>query len=452
MKKSNHKRSGWAVILALTIVVALLTNGAMNVSAYFTGNNSVEEEVEGDADYIVKEGGKFAAGHLYPIRLQKVDSNDSSKGLRGAKFRLTDNAITGDVGKVVTSDSSGVVEFEKLSGGDYTIVEEEAPSGYKILTKPITVNIGQGGYITAVVNGKKQTGNSLVVKVPNEIKYKNPVGKLNTTVGIGNNKAGSRDALRLKVDDINDITTVTDTITYEGLVGGKEYIVTGILNRKDGYFAREVTTKTERKFANSSGSGTWTMDFNDVAGKLEYGKEYVVYEEAVSVDDLIDSDSDGIPDKKQKVEHKNIGAVSQTFLIKKKGKLKTTVSINGNEASPTEALTLKTDNIGNITKVTDKIHYDGLFEDEKYTIKGTLNKVVGSVITTISTTTKEVKASPSGSGEWTVEFDDVAGKLEYDTKYVVFEEVTSKNKFELDSSGSIYNYHKLEHKNRDDLS
>ena len=53
MKKSNHKRSSWAVILALTIVVALLTNGAMNVSAYFTGNNSVEEEVEGDADYIV---------------------------------------------------------------------------------------------------------------------------------------------------------------------------------------------------------------------------------------------------------------------------------------------------------------------------------------------------------------------------------------------------------------
>jgi len=58
------------------------------------------------------------------------------------------------------------------------------------------------------------------------------------------------------------------------------------------------------------------MNF-DTANKLEYDTKYVVYEEAVSENNLMDNDGNGIPESKQRVEHKKPDAVTQTILTKK---------------------------------------------------------------------------------------------------------------------------------------
>ena len=192
--------------------------------------------------------------------------------------------------------------------------------------------------------------------MPNELIYKNPVGKLKTIVSVDGKKGTSGNALTLKPNRIEDITVVTDTIKYEGLVGDKNYTVTGTLNKIEGFTVTPVTTKTETKRADSSGNGEWTIDFGITPGMLAYDAQYVVYEEAVSEDNLIDSDCDGVPESKQTVEHKNRNDRSQTFYTKKNGGLKTKVSIDGKKGTPGNALVIKTDNIGNVTTVSDTIN------------------------------------------------------------------------------------------------
>ena len=99
------------------------------------------------------------------------------------------------------------------------------------------------------------------------------------------------------------MTKVTDTVRYENLVPGKEYTLTGILNKVVGNTVTKVAEATVEVTASNTGNGTWDVVFN--VNKLEENTKYVVYETAVSKENLVDTNNDNKYDKQQVVEHKN---------------------------------------------------------------------------------------------------------------------------------------------------
>lgn len=98
------------------------------------------------------------------FRFLKVDSNDASKKLKGAKFKVTKKV--GDKyedvernGKkyIVESDKNGAFEVKDLELGTYYLKETTAPSGYVVNSSPIEIEITGSSYAQspAVVTNSK---------------------------------------------------------------------------------------------------------------------------------------------------------------------------------------------------------------------------------------------------------------------------------------------------------
>ena len=84
----------------------------------------------------------------------KVDSKDPSKKLPGATFKLLGSNET----EIVT-DAQGRATFLNVIPGNYQLIEEKAPAGYKLDQSIKTVNISQDGEIS-VNGGNVQVGGS----------------------------------------------------------------------------------------------------------------------------------------------------------------------------------------------------------------------------------------------------------------------------------------------------
>lgn len=76
---------------------------------------------------------------LGSLSIKKVDKNDHDKALAGATFELYDANNTLIATK--TTGEDGIITFDHLDWGEYTLVETKAPEGYRKLTKPIKVDI-----------------------------------------------------------------------------------------------------------------------------------------------------------------------------------------------------------------------------------------------------------------------------------------------------------------------
>ncbi len=77
----------------------------------------------------------------------------------------------------------------------------------------------------------------------------------------------------------------------------------------------EVSTKTTTVTAGENGNGTWELDFGNQ--KLQAGEKYVVFENAESVENLIDTDKDYNLDTKQVVKHEDKNDKAQTLVVEK---------------------------------------------------------------------------------------------------------------------------------------
>ena len=95
------------------------------------------------------------------FKIKKLDESDRSKTLQGASFSLTDqnkNTI------YRSSGQNGMVEFEKLKPGIYTLREEKAPAEHIKSDKTWRVNVGIDGVVTIIEIGLGSTGETLVGK------------------------------------------------------------------------------------------------------------------------------------------------------------------------------------------------------------------------------------------------------------------------------------------------
>ncbi|TKJ03145.1 hypothetical protein FC695_14725, partial [Bacillus cereus] len=104
------------------------------------GYELLKEEIE-----VVVEANKVVevqienAKELGSLQIIKKDA-ESGKVLAGAEFKLKNEAGQ-IVGEAKTTNKDGVVKFESLVPGKYTLEETKAPEGYKALEVTVEVNV-----------------------------------------------------------------------------------------------------------------------------------------------------------------------------------------------------------------------------------------------------------------------------------------------------------------------
>ncbi len=358
----------------------------------------------------------------------------------------------------VTAGENGSGQWEldfgnqKLIVGEKYVVFENAESvenlidtdnNYELDTKQVVKHEDK--------NDKSQT---LIVEKPNLPEVKD--GTLRTTVTADEVNGSSEKEALVSFENSKDGVNVKDTINYEGLVAGQDYTLTGTLMhvKADGSL-EEIATKTTEVTAGENGNGTWELDFGNQ--KLIVGEKYVVFENAESVENLIDTDKDYNLDTKQVVKHEDKNDKAQTLVVEKPtlpevkdGTLRTTVTADGvNGSSEKEAL-VSFENSKDGVDVKDTINYEGLIANQNYTLTGTLMHVkADGSLEEIATKTTKVTAGENGSGQWELDFGNQ--KLLVGEKYVVFENAESvENLIDTDKDYNLDTKQVVKHEDKND--
>ena len=334
---------------------------------------------------------------------------------------------------------------QKLQVGEKYVVFENAESVENLIDTDNNYELDTKQ--TVKHEDKNDKAQTLVVEKPTLPEVKD--GTLRTTVTAdGVNGSSEKEAL-VSFEDSKDGVDVKDTINYEGLVANEKYNLTGkLMHVKADGSLEEVATKTTTVTAGENGSGTWELDFGNQ--KLQVGEKYVVFENAESVENLIDTDNNYELDTKQTVKHEDKNDKAQTLVVEKPtlpevkdGTLRTTVTADGvNGSSEKEALVSFEDSKDGVD-VKDTINYEGLVANEKYNLTGKLMHVkADGSLEEVATKTTTVTAGENGSGTWELDFGNQ--KLQVGEKYVVFENAESvenlidtDNNYELDTKQTV---------------
>lgn len=203
-----------------------------------------------------------------------------------------------------------------------------------------------------------------------------------------------------EVDPLDKVT-LTDTVSYTGLVPGKEYKVTGVLMDKETgekllVDGKEITAETVFVPETKNGSVDVTFIF-DATGL--HGKEIVVFEDLYRENVLL-------------ATHADINDEGQTVKIKNP-EIGTKATADGKKEITADKIT-----------ITDVVSYTDLTPGKEYKLTGVLmNKATndkllidGKEITAEATFTPK---APTGEVEMTFTFD--ARELTAETEVVVFE-------------------------------
>ncbi|MED1044875.1 SpaA isopeptide-forming pilin-related protein [Bacillus mycoides] len=128
------------------------------------GYKLLKEEIE-----VVVEANKVVqvqvenAKELGSLQVIKKDA-ESGKVLEGAEFRLK-NENGQVVGEAKTTNKDGVVTFENLVPGKYTLEETKAPEGYKAVELKVEVNVVANEVVKQEVMNEKVLDQFEIVKV-----------------------------------------------------------------------------------------------------------------------------------------------------------------------------------------------------------------------------------------------------------------------------------------------
>ncbi|MDY5730212.1 MAG: VaFE repeat-containing surface-anchored protein, partial [Eubacteriales bacterium] len=246
----------------------------------------------------------------------------SKVNLGGTEIEGAEIDITGANGQPIPWTSSATPIEIILAPGTYTFKETAAPSGYQVVST-FTFTVDAGGNVS--VNNAATTGFAsvvngvLVVKdnaYPGTVDGDSNSPQLGTTVTAGNSTANANTPAGITTAEAQAGVNVTDRIAYKNLIGGKVYSVTTKLYKVENsaITGNAIVTKTGDQTANGVGSGTWAVNLGSVSG-LEPGASYVIYESAVSKENLVDTTGDSKPDAPQTVTHENPNDKSQTIVV-----------------------------------------------------------------------------------------------------------------------------------------
>ena len=158
--------------------------------------------------------------------------------------------------------------------------------------------------------------------VTGRLKKDQPIAEIKTAITAGGITSTADEVATLKAKDVADGIEVSDKITYSGLYPNVKYDVIGeIYEVKDGELVNpdhpvSVVNSSVDLIPDATGKGEWTLNFGKL--HLDAGKSYVAFTKIVSLEDVIDTDGDGKPDKKHEVVHNDPKDKAQTFTISPK--------------------------------------------------------------------------------------------------------------------------------------
>jgi len=295
---------------------ALDTEAIGNTGTHYVHIDGVPEEPEDETVVVSVEPVARRYGY---ISVKKVPGDPAyGMSIAGAVYGVfRDEACTDKVGELIT-DETGRTNRLLLPSGIYYVKELVAPEGYEL---DPTVQ-------SAEIKGK-------IVK---------------TEPGSGSEQAipgsGSSEGSATHSEEFifNEKHTVTDRITYSGLIIGREYTVKGVLMDKE--TAEPVTIdgqtiSSEMTFVPEEANGTIDMHFDFNAAALA-GKHLVVFEQIWLGDLLV-------------VSHEDISDEDQTVYI---------VAIDTNLG---DVDTGKNAQFGE-TVLVDEVHAYGLVPNQEYTL------------------------------------------------------------------------------------
>lgn len=335
-----------------------------------------------DFDVSISEDGKVYSYDLVNVQKNaqlKIIKTSEDGVIEGIHFRVTrleDNYsaeyVTNAAGEILTETLPIYADKDGATKYQYRVEEldTEKTYGYQ-LPDPQIVELSEGEVASVSFHN-----------VPIEIGTKATV-------------EGEKE-----VDPLDKVT-LTDTVSYTGLVPGKEYKVTGVLMDKETgekllVDSKEITAETVFVPETKNGSVDVTFIF-DATGL--HGKEIVVFEDLYRENVLL-------------ATHADINDEGQTVKIKNP-EIGTTATADGKKEITADKIT-----------INDVVSYKDLTPGKEYKLTGVLmNKATndklfidGKEITAEATFTPK---APTGEVEMTFTFD--ARELTAETEVVVFE-------------------------------
>jgi hypothetical protein len=335
-----------------------------------------------DFDVVISEDGKTYSYDLVNTQKNaqlKIVKTSEDGVIEGIKFRVTRledsysaEYVTNAAGEILTETLPIYADKDGATKYQYRVEEldTEKTYGYQ-LPDPQIVELSEGEIASVSFHN-----------VPVEIGTKATV-------------EGEKE-----VDPLDKVT-LTDTVSYTGLIPGKEYKVTGVLMDKETgekllVNEKEITAETTFIAETKNGSVDVTFIF-DATGL--HGKEIVVFEDLYRENVLLATHAD-INDERQTVKIKN-------------PEIGTKATADGKKEITADKIT-----------ITDVVSYKDLTPGKEYKLTGMLmNKATndkllidGKEITAEATFTPK---ATTGEVEMTFSFD--ARELTAETEVVVFE-------------------------------
>lgn len=335
-----------------------------------------------DFDVVISEDGKVYSYDLVNIQKSaqlKIVKTSEDGVIEGIKFRVTRledsysaEYVTNAAGEILTETLPIYADKDGATKYQYKVEEldTEETFGYQ-LPDSQTVELSEGEIASVSFHNKPiEIGTKATVEGEKEV-------------------------------DPLDKVTLTDTVSYTGLVPGKEYKVTGVLMDKETgekllVNGKEITAETTFIAETKNGSVDVTFIF-DATGL--HGKEIVVFEDLYRENVLL-------------ATHADINDEGQTVKIKNP-EIGTKATADGKKEITADKIT-----------ITDVVSYKDLTPGKEYKLTGVLmNKATndkllidGKEITAEATFTPK---APTGEVEMTFTFD--ARELTAETEVVVFE-------------------------------
>lgn len=250
--------AGYTVVLEQILAGTSFEVNEINLNPTDYGNPEYSIEAAEDVNTTDKASGKIELGsdakvtvtntrnNVASLEITKV--NTSNQSLPGAKFTLT---LDGDSAKTynVTSDENGLLKFENLSVGTYTLTETEAPSGYVKSTESYKVKVS--------VENNKATAKLYKADGTNEIENKQIINYTEKEEA-ENNLTSSKTAKVVDYEKrIYKINLNAETTGREGDVEAQGASVVMVLDASDSMNDSIANTNTSKLVALQNAANTF---------------------------------------------------------------------------------------------------------------------------------------------------------------------------------------------------
>lgn len=223
------------------------------------------------------------------FNLKKVDANDSTKALQGAKFNLVDATDATVYNKNAGTDANGMLTFTGLAyGSKYTLTETTAPEGYKLSDSASwTVTVSKKGEVkvgdtVVTANAPFEVSNAPktltiskrdatnVEELPGaELTLTNPKGqKFSWTSGQNATTITSNDSFKL-VDGVYTLVEDTEPAGYKA-------ITTTTFEITDGKVVASTISNTTE--VETDANGTLLVNDQPIKQTLSFTKSVLVNE------------------------------------------------------------------------------------------------------------------------------------------------------------------------------